>query len=195
MAVNTDQNFPPGGSAPYRIDRSWCLGDSLAYINANTSNFDSRIDNLSGIFTTRFNYLSGLFPLTTQFIAGSAITITKMAHNSVGEMQLVDQSVTGNKIRINSVSGDRLTDGSIPGSKIAPFAIQPSNLNINSVTESKIADGNVTPAKLSQGRMYWTSTGNIGVGTDIPSSRLDVVGSFPAGNGPFLKLTNLNNNA
>ena len=93
MAVNTDQNFPPQGPAPYRIDRSWCLGDSLVYINANTNNFDSRIDNLSAVFTTRYNHLSGIFPLTTQYIGNNAITINQMADNSVSTNELQNNSI------------------------------------------------------------------------------------------------------
>lgn len=44
MALNNNTNFPPSGPAPYRIDRTWCLGDSLPYLNANFTNFDTRID-------------------------------------------------------------------------------------------------------------------------------------------------------
>jgi len=195
MAVNITTTFPPGGVAPYRIDRSWCLGDSLAYINANTFNFDSRIDNLSGIFTTRFNDLSGLFPLTSQYIAGSAIIFSKMAHNSVGERQIIDNSINGLKVQLNSIPGDRLTDATIPGTKIAPFTIEAGNLNVNSVTTVKIVDGNIIPIKLSTGRPYWDINSNVGIGTDIPASRLDIRGSFSTGNGPYLRLTNTFNTA
>lgn len=58
MALNTDPNFPPGGSAPYQIDREWCLGDSLTYINLNSANFDSRIETLSTNTNTRITNLS-----------------------------------------------------------------------------------------------------------------------------------------
>jgi hypothetical protein len=47
MAVNTNPNFPPTGLPPYSINRNWCMGDSLDYINANTVNFDTRLDSLS----------------------------------------------------------------------------------------------------------------------------------------------------
>lgn len=194
MAVNTDQNFPPQGPAPYRIDRSWCLGDSLAYLNANTNNFDSRIDNLSAVFTTRYNHLSGIFPLTTQYIANNAITINQMADNSVGTNELQAGSVIGIKIADSTITGVKLADDSIPGSKIASGTIEGSRLNVNSVSESKIVNGAVTPQKLSIGGPYWTSTGDIGVGgTLTPTARVDVVGSYPAGNGPNLRLANTNN--
>jgi len=43
MALNNDTNFPPQGGAPYRLNREWCVGDSLGYINANSENFDDRL--------------------------------------------------------------------------------------------------------------------------------------------------------
>ena len=57
MALNTDPNFPPSGNAPFAINREWCMGDSLGYINANSDNFDSRINNV----TTNFVSLSSSF--------------------------------------------------------------------------------------------------------------------------------------
>lgn len=44
MALNYSTSMPPAGDGPYAIDRNWCLGDSLVYINANSKNFDTRID-------------------------------------------------------------------------------------------------------------------------------------------------------
>ena len=44
MALYYDSNFPPGGNAPWAIDKSWCLGDSLPYLNGNFANFDTRIN-------------------------------------------------------------------------------------------------------------------------------------------------------
>jgi len=46
LTLNTSTNFPPGGNPPYRINREWCLGDSLGYINANTETFTNKCNEL-----------------------------------------------------------------------------------------------------------------------------------------------------
>jgi hypothetical protein len=43
MALNNSTDMPPIGDGPYRIYNGWCLGDSLVFINANSTNFDNRI--------------------------------------------------------------------------------------------------------------------------------------------------------
>jgi hypothetical protein len=58
MALNTDPNFPPSGNPPYAINREWCLGDSLFFLNRNFENFDSRIDSLSSNTNSRITSLS-----------------------------------------------------------------------------------------------------------------------------------------
>jgi hypothetical protein len=47
MALNTDPNFPPSGNPPYAINREWCLGDSLFFLNRNFENFDNRLISLN----------------------------------------------------------------------------------------------------------------------------------------------------
>jgi hypothetical protein len=62
MALNNDTNFPPSGPAPYRINREWCVGDSLGYINTNAENFDTRLNNLenNSLTTSPFYNLNNL---------------------------------------------------------------------------------------------------------------------------------------
>lgn len=75
MAINNDPNFPPSGPAPYRIDRTWCLGDSLAYINANSINFDNRIETLSSNVANLNNFtLNARQPLNVNYIYVNAST-------------------------------------------------------------------------------------------------------------------------
>ena len=45
-----------------------------------------------------------------------------------------------------------------------------------------LGNGWVTPAKLSAGRPFWDTSGNVGVGTNSPSQRLDVNGNVKANN-------------
>jgi hypothetical protein len=46
IVINNDSNFPPSNVGPYRIDRTWCLGDSLPYLNGNTVIFPNEINDL-----------------------------------------------------------------------------------------------------------------------------------------------------
>jgi hypothetical protein len=46
LSLNTNSSFPPPGNPPYRINREWCVGDSLGYINANTESFVNAFNTL-----------------------------------------------------------------------------------------------------------------------------------------------------
>lgn len=63
MALNNSPNYPPIGDGPYLIDRQWCMGDSLPFINTNFDIFDNRILTLSSTFVK-------------QISAGDNITVT-----------------------------------------------------------------------------------------------------------------------
>ena len=68
MPLNTDPNFPPSGDPPYSIDREWCLGDSLVFMNRNFQNFDSRIVTLSSTTNTQINNLQSSLTTTLSTI-------------------------------------------------------------------------------------------------------------------------------
>lgn len=46
LTLNTNTNFPPPGNPPYKLNREWCVGDSLGYINANTETFVNKCNEL-----------------------------------------------------------------------------------------------------------------------------------------------------
>jgi hypothetical protein len=70
MALNPSPNFPPIGVGPYLIDRQWCMGDSLSYINENFRIFDDRTLTLSSTFVK-------------QISAGQNITVTSTLTSNV----------------------------------------------------------------------------------------------------------------
>ena len=89
MALNIDPTFPPSGSAPYQIDREWCLGDSLTYINLNSQNFDTRID-LAQSFKNRLINAQGLinqrgYISNTATIAANQYTLDRWRVVTLGE--------------------------------------------------------------------------------------------------------------
>jgi hypothetical protein len=60
ISINNDPNFPPTGAGPYRIDRTWCLGDTLPYLNGNTTIFANEINSLgTALASTSANLVTG----------------------------------------------------------------------------------------------------------------------------------------
>jgi hypothetical protein len=90
MPLNTDPNFPPFGNPPYAIDREWCLGDSLFYLNRNFEFFDTKILTLS---TT--------FPVQANNIASNAVTTAKLAPGAVTNEKLAAAAVAANNMSGN----------------------------------------------------------------------------------------------
>lgn len=99
-------------------------------------------------------FIAGIIP--TAALADGAITLIKMAPNSVSTNNLVDASVTdakiagldGSKLVDNTVAGPKLQDNSVSNSKLADGAVNTPELADNAVSGSKIADGGVPNSKL-----------------------------------------------
>jgi hypothetical protein len=83
MALNTDPNFPPSGNPPYAINREWCLGDSLFFMNQNFNNFDSRITTLNSSVTSLSSF-TGSSTASPQF---SSLGVGTVASNTQGEIR------------------------------------------------------------------------------------------------------------
>lgn len=94
-------------------------------------------------------FIAGIIP--TAALADGAITLVKMAPNSVSTNTLVDNSVTDGKIV--GLDGSKLVDNSIAGSK----------LQDNSVSNSKIADSSVGTAELADGAVGGTKLADNGI--------------------------------
>jgi hypothetical protein len=165
MALNNDPNFPPSGLPPYRIDRNWCLGDSLGYINANFLNFDTRIETVSTSLISSFNSLSGIFPLTQQYIATAAISSTQLAAFAVTTAKIANFAVNNSKLADNSVNGRVIENGSITPGKLANFSVDENKIAIDAVTNLKIRDGSVTTSKILDGNITEVKLANNSVST------------------------------
>ena len=92
MPYNTDSSFPPAGNPVYRIDREWCMGDSLGYLNSNFQSLDSRVDTLSteiqAVNSTVQNTNPGLAKAWVNFDENGAIldsyNIVSVGHPATG---------------------------------------------------------------------------------------------------------------
>jgi hypothetical protein len=92
MALNNDPNFPPGGNAPYKINREWCVGDSLGYINANSENFDTRLGVLEGI-TNINNISSPLYTINNKLSSAPLFQPVGFLTENNSNVQLVSQTL------------------------------------------------------------------------------------------------------
>jgi hypothetical protein len=78
MALINDPNISTAATGigtttapPYAINREWCLGDSLFFINTNFSNIDNRIS--SAVFTTGNQTINGTKTFSSQIVTPTGV--------------------------------------------------------------------------------------------------------------------------
>jgi hypothetical protein len=140
MAVNNDPNYPTNIISPdlHRIDREWCIGDSLIAINNNTVKLDNRVIALEA-----------KFPINTIDIANNAVTSEKI-RPSAGR----------------SVLGQSLSGLNNPGDIIANnnndvLRRVNNTLGFGTIVGDSIDNGSIGPGKLSTGGPSWTTAGTV----------------------------------
>jgi hypothetical protein len=125
MALNNSAVFPPIGNAPYRINREWCIGDSLGYINANSENFDNRIITLE----TKTNTGSTSSPL--YHINNKLIQAPLFIPANYSNTTLSNENVTLGTWRLNSTTPQYA--GPIKTWYSPNFSVSIPNLPLNTV--------------------------------------------------------------
>ena len=86
--------------------------------------------------------------ITTAMLQDALVTIAKMAANSVGQSQLVNNSVVTVKIADANVTAPKLAVNSVPTDKIVDGNVTTVKIADANVTTPKIADRNITKGKL-----------------------------------------------
>jgi hypothetical protein len=159
MAVNNDPNYPTNiiSSDLHRIDREWCIGDSLIAINNNTVKLDNRV-----------TALEAKFPIVTIDITNNAVTSEKI-RPSAGW----------------SVLGQSLSSLNNPGDIIANVngdVLRRSNntLNFGTIGGNSIDNSSIEPGKLSIGAPFWNTSGSVSIGTTSVLGTLGVQGAANA---------------
>ena len=128
-------------------------------------------------------------------VADNAVGSAQLIDNSVSSADIEDSTIIGSDIATETISGSHLALGSVSSSKIADGTIQLVDFGNMGASEGKIikwnsssaswviADDSVRPAE----NHGWTDNGStvtltfsgdsVGIGTLIPSSKLDVEGN------------------
>jgi hypothetical protein len=103
MALNPSPNYPPTGEGPYKIDRQWCMGDSLPFINENFKIFDDRTLALSSTFVK-------------QISAGKNITVTPtLTSNIIAISNTIEPKII--QVQYNQNTGTPFSTVTLPSDK------------------------------------------------------------------------------
>lgn len=123
--------------------------------------------------------------ITTTDLAGDIITTHKIVDGTIVTADLADQTVSTSKLGNLAVSTEKIQNGAILTDKLANSAVTAPKISSMGASAGQILmySGTAwTPAAmapypwLTNGSNIYFNTGNVGIGTTIPSSVLHVVG-------------------
>jgi hypothetical protein len=140
MAVNNDPNYSTNIVSPdlHRIDREWCIGDSLIAINNNTVKLDNRV-----------TALEAKFPIVTVDITNNAVTSAKIRPS------------TGWSVMGQSLSGLANPGDIIANNNNEVLRRVNNTLGFGTIGGDSIDNGSIGPGKLSTGAPTWTTSGSV----------------------------------
>ena len=111
---------------------------------------------------------SKIFPnnVTTESLADSSVTTIKLRNLNVTTAKLADNSVTISKILDASITTDKLADSSVTNAKFKDNSINTIKIADSAITTNKIKNLNVTTTKLADSTVTTTKLRNLNVTTE-----------------------------
>jgi hypothetical protein len=121
-------------------------------------------------------------------LAPDAVQSGNIAAGAVGTTHLADDAVDSSKLAAGAVLSGNIANDAVLGGNIAAGAVGTTHLADNAVVSAKIANGAIGSAKLDSTIGLWTvadtdvfrSAGKVGIGTNAPTTALDVAGIVTA---------------
>lgn len=117
-------------------------------------------------------------------LATGAVTAASVAAGAVATASIADNAIDSSKLAAGAVTNAKIADNSITAAKIAASSIDSARIVDGTITNADLANGSVSSAKLdgsialwgASGGNFFRTTGNVGIGTNNPLAKLDVVG-------------------
>lgn len=106
-----------------------------------------------GNATLNFEAISKIFPLAAAYIADGAITLAKLASNSVDASKIVDGSVGTAEIADNAVTNAKMADNACGAAEITDGSVGTNELADNAVTSAKILNGTIATADIADAQI------------------------------------------
>ena len=168
--ASTGSSFPPtkwvftgtaGANTTYSVTGAEVNGDTA---------YDVSVDG------------SVLEPTTDYTVDPDTDTLTIVNTLSGGEDIVVIERGFGVAISTGSIGEDQLQTNSVSTAKIQNDAVDNSKIADDAVDTDQLADHSVTAVKISNtdSKFNVQTTGEVGIGTASPSSKLDIVGDVSA---------------
>lgn len=167
MPLNPSPNYPPIGQGPYKIDRQWCMGDSLPYINENFRIFTDRTETLSATYIKTLS--AGPNITITPTATGNIVAISNTVVPAVYQVKYVRNTGTAQTTDAVGNSNSRPTNATgvqILTQQITPIQIG-SVIRINvlaTVANTFLQGGAVVALFKDSGTQAIAATTTIGTG-------------------------------
>ncbi len=135
--------------------------------------------------TPRQQMVSTAFTLRAkeaETVVASSIGTSSLADTSVSSAKLAADAVTAVKLATDAVTTAKILNANITLAKLAADSVDSSKIVDGTIAAADLAGASVTKAKLgtdvgiwdiSSGNVY-RSTGNVGIGTNVPNALLDL---------------------
>lgn len=183
----------PAGTSNVLVVVSGVVQDPSTYgVVGTTLNFTAAPPSGTGNISCRYlgvpvtGVTTTAYRTVTEFTATAGQTTFTPASYNVGFINVYRNGVLLGSADYTATNGTTvvLATGATAGDLVTVESFLISSVSnaisntAGSVSTSNIIDGGVTPAKLSTGGPYWSTSGNVGIGTTSPANILDVNGAL-----------------